>query len=165
MEQMIATREIKLTINGRKVVGRAEPRTLLVYFLREELGIKSTHVGCISGKCGACSVILDGRVVKACMILALQAMDADVLTLEGLGKDSISHPIQDAFWESHALQCGYCTPGMVLAAADLLKSNPSPTEIEIREGIAGNLCMCTGYVNIVKAIRSASEKMMNIEDP
>ncbi len=153
------TEEISLTINGKKVLGHAEPRTLLVYFLREELGMKSTHVGCVSGKCGACSVILDGRAVKSCMILAFQAGGKDLKTLEGFGMDSNSQPILDAFWESHALQCGYCTPGMVMATAELLKLNPDPSETEIREGISGNLCMCTGYVNIVKAIRSASEKM------
>jgi aerobic carbon-monoxide dehydrogenase small subunit len=111
------------------------------------------------GRCGACSVILDGRVVKSCLIFAQQAEGADVLTIEGLAEGPDLHPIQEAFWENHGLQCGYCTPGMILAAYDLLKNNPSPTEAEIRDGISGNFCMCTGYVNIVKAVKSAAEKV------
>ena len=152
-------KQVTLTINGRKYSGSAEPRTLLTYFLRDELGLTGTHIGCIVGKCGACTVILDGKAVKSCMVFAWQADGADVLTVEGLAKGSQLHPIQEAFWEHHGLQCGYCTPGMLLTAYDLLKNNPDPTEEEIREGISGNLCMCTGYVNIVKSVRAAAEKM------
>ncbi len=151
--------EVTLTVNGQRRSGRAEPRTLLSYFLREELGLTGTHIGCIVGRCGACSVILDGRVVKSCLIFAAQAGGAEVTTVEGLADGPSLHPIQEAFWENHGLQCGYCTPGMLLATYDLLKNNPRPTESEIREGISGNLCMCTGYVNIVKSVRAAAEKM------
>jgi len=152
-------KQINLTINGQKYSGRAEPRTLLVYFLRDELGLTGTHIGCIVGKCGACSIILNGKVVKSCLLFALQVDGAEILTVEGLAKGSQLHPIQEAFWEHHGLQCGYCTPGMLMAAYYLLQNNSSPSEKEIREGIAGNLCMCTGYVNIVKAIKAAAEKM------
>jgi aerobic carbon-monoxide dehydrogenase small subunit len=152
-------KQVDLTINGQKYSGRAEPRTLLVYFLREELGLTGTHVGCIVGRCGACSIILNGKVVKSCMIFAVQVDGAEILTVEGLAKGPQLHPIQEAFWEHHGLQCGYCTPGMLLAAYDLLQRNPDPSEEEIREGISGNLCMCTGYVNIVRSIKAAAEKM------
>ncbi|MBI2184472.1 MAG: (2Fe-2S)-binding protein [Thaumarchaeota archaeon] len=152
-------KQVSTTINGQKYVGNAEPRTLLVYFLRDELGLTGTHIGCVVGKCGACSIIVDGKVVKSCMMFANQAEGADILTVEGLAQGSKLHPIQEAFWENHGLQCGYCTPGMLMASYYLLKENPKPTEEEIRRGIAGNLCMCTGYVNIVKAIKAASEKM------
>jgi len=148
-----------MTINGQKYSGRAEPRTLLTYFLRDELGLTGTHIGCIVGKCGACTVILNGKAVKSCLLFASQVEGSEILTVEGLAKGSELHPIQEAFWEHHGLQCGYCTPGMLLATYDLLKRNPNPSETEIREGITGNLCMCTGYVNIVKAIKSAAEKM------
>ena len=156
---MSSLKQINLTINGQKYSGRAEPRTLLVYFLRDELGLTGTHIGCIVGKCGACSIILNGKVVKSCLLFALQVDGAEILTVEGLAKGSQLHPIQEAFWEHHGLQCGYCTPGMLMAAYYLLQNNSSPSEKEIREGIAGNLCMCTGYVNIVKAIKAAAEKM------
>jgi aerobic carbon-monoxide dehydrogenase small subunit len=152
-------KQIDLTINGQKYSGRAEPRTLLAYFLRDELGLTGTHVGCIVGKCGACTIILNGKAVKSCMLFASQAEGSEILTVEGMAKGSELHPIQEAFWEHHGLQCGYCTPGMLLATYDLLRRNPSPTETEIREGIKGNLCMCTGYVNIVKAVKAAAEKM------
>jgi carbon-monoxide dehydrogenase small subunit len=152
-------KQIDLTINGQKYSGRAEPRTLLTYFLRDELGLTGTHIGCIVGKCGACTIILNGKAVKSCLLFAQQVEGAEILTVEGLAKGSQLHPIQEAFWEHHGLQCGYCTPGMLLAAYDLLKRNPNPTEAEIREGITGNLCMCTGYVNIVKAVKAAAEKM------
>jgi aerobic carbon-monoxide dehydrogenase small subunit len=152
-------KQIDLTINGQKYSGRAEPRTLLTYFLRDELGLTGTHIGCIVGKCGACTVILDGKAVKSCLVFAAQAEGSEILTVEGLAKGSQLHPIQEAFWEHHGLQCGYCTPGMLLATYDLLKRNPNPSDAEIREGITGNLCMCTGYVNIVKAVKSAAEKM------
>jgi carbon-monoxide dehydrogenase small subunit len=152
-------RQVSLTVNGQKYSGRPEARTLLTYFLRDELGLTGTHIGCIVGKCGACSIILDGRVVKSCLIFAQQVDGAEILTVEGLADGSELHPIQEAFWEHHGLQCGYCTPGMLMTTYDLLKRNPRPTEAEIREGITGNLCMCTGYVNIVKAVKAAAEKM------
>ncbi len=148
-----------MTVNGQRYSGRAEPRTLLAFFLREELGLTGTHVGCIVGRCGACSIILNGRVVKSCLVFAQQAEGAEILTVEGLAKGPRLHPIQEAFWEHHGLQCGYCTPGMLLAAYDLLRNDPDPSEKEIREGISGNLCMCTGYVNIVKSIKAAAVKM------
>ncbi len=146
-------------MNGQRRSGRAEARTLLPFFLREELGLTGTHVGCTVGRCGACSIIMDGRVVKSCLIFAQQAEGAEILTVEGLADGTKLHPIQEAFWEHHGLQCGYCTPGMLLAAYDLLRNNPDPSESEIREGISGNLCMCTGYVNIVRAVKAAAEKM------
>jgi aerobic carbon-monoxide dehydrogenase small subunit len=150
---------VSLTINGQKYSGRTEPRTLLTYFLRDELGLTGTHIGCIVGKCGACSIILDGKLVKSCLLFAQQVDGAEILTVEGLADGSKLHPIQEAFWENHGLQCGYCTSGMLLAAYDLLRSNPRPSEKEIREGISGNLCMCTGYVNIVRSVKAAAEKM------
>jgi len=157
--EMVSLKQVDLTVNGKKYSGRAEPRTLLVYFLREELGLTGTHIGCIVGKCGACTIMLIGKAVKSCLLFAMQAEGAEILTVEGLAKGSQLHPIQEAFWEHHGLQCGYCTPGMLLAAYDLLQNNPHPSEKEIREGISGNLCMCTGYVNIVRAVKAAAEKM------
>jgi len=151
--------QVTLTINGQRYSGRAEARTLLTYFLRDELGLTGTHIGCIVGKCGACSIVLDGKLVKSCLLFAQQVDGAEMLTVEGLAEGSKLHPIQEAFWEHHGLQCGYCTPGMLLAAYDLLQSNPRPSEKEIREGISGNLCMCTGYVNIVKSVKAAAQKM------
>jgi carbon-monoxide dehydrogenase small subunit len=159
MDFLSSPKQIDLTINGQKYSGRTEPRTLLTYFLRDELGLTGTHIGCIVGKCGACTIILNGKAVKSCLLFAQQVEGAEILTVEGLAKGSQLHPIQEAFWEHHGLQCGYCTPGMLLSTYDLLKRNPDPTESEIREGISGNLCMCTGYVNIVKAVKSAAEKM------
>ena len=152
-------KQIDMIINGQKYSGRAEPRTLLTYFLRDELGLTGTHIGCIVGKCGACTVILNGKAVKSCLLFAAQAEGSEILTVEGLAKGSQLHPIQEAFWEHHGLQCGYCTPGMLLATYDLLQRNPNPSEAEIREGITGNLCMCTGYVHIVKAVKAAAGKM------
>jgi carbon-monoxide dehydrogenase small subunit len=153
-------KQVNVTVNGRKYSGDAEARTLLVYFLREELGLTGTHVGCIVGRCGACSVVLDGRLVKSCLLFAQQVDGAEILTVEGLANGQELHPIQEAFWEQHGLQCGYCTPGMLLATYSLLREVPDPSEEEIREGISGNLCMCTGYVNIVRAIKAAAQKMM-----
>jgi aerobic carbon-monoxide dehydrogenase small subunit len=152
-------KQVNLTINGRKYSGRAEARTLLVHFLRDELGLTGTHIGCIVGKCGACSIIMDGKLVKSCLLFASQVDGAEILTVEGLAKGTRLHPIQEAFWENHGLQCGYCTPGMLLSAYDLLRDNPRPSEEEIREGISGNLCMCTGYVDIVRSVEAAAEKM------
>jgi carbon-monoxide dehydrogenase small subunit len=166
MESVLSSlKQVSLTINGQKYSGRAEPRTLLSHFIREELGLTGTHIGCIVGKCGACTVILNGKVVKSCLIFAMQAESAEILTVEGLAKGSRLHPIQEAFWENHGLQCGYCTPGMLLASYDLLERNPDPSEEEIREGISGNLCMCTGYVNIVKSVKAAAEKMASSRRP
>jgi carbon-monoxide dehydrogenase small subunit len=152
-------KQVSLTVNGKRYSGRAEPRTLLTFFLREELGLTGTHVGCIVGRCGACSIILNGKVVKSCLVFAQQAEGAEILTVEGLANGQELHPIQEAFWEHHGLQCGYCTPGMLMAAYELLRNNPDPSEGEIREGISGNLCMCTGYVNIVKSIEAAADNM------
>jgi carbon-monoxide dehydrogenase small subunit len=152
-------RMLKMTVNGREYEGAVDDRTLLVHFLREQIGLTGTHIGCNTGHCGACTVMLDGVSVKSCMILAVQAEGANILTVEGLDKDGKLHPIQEAFREHHALQCGYCTPGMLISAAFLLKRNPNPTEDEIRYAILGNLCRCTGYINIVKAIKSAAEGM------
>jgi carbon-monoxide dehydrogenase small subunit len=156
---MSSPKQVNLTVNHQEYSGRAEGRTLLVYFLREELGLTGTHIGCIVGRCGACTIILNGKVVKSCLLFAQQAEGAEILTVEGLAKGPQLHPIQEAFWEQHGLQCGYCTPAMVLATYDLLQKNPDPSEEEIREGISGNLCMCTGYVDIVRAVKAASEKM------
>jgi carbon-monoxide dehydrogenase small subunit len=146
-----------MTVNGKAVSGEIEPRTLLVHFLREHLGLTGTHVGCDTSQCGACVVHIDGISVKSCTVLALQVEGTDVLTIEGLATGEVLHPMQEAFRENHALQCGFCTPGMVLSAVDLLKTNADPTEIEIREWLEGNLCRCTGYHNIVKAIKACAE--------
>jgi carbon-monoxide dehydrogenase small subunit len=145
---------VSLTVNGTRREGDVEPRTLLVYFLREHVGLKGTNVGCDTSSCGACTVLLDGESVKSCTVLAAQADGAAVTTIEGLGGD---HPVQKAFHEQHALQCGYCTPGFVMAAVSLLEEHPDPSEDEIRHGLEGNLCRCTGYHNIVKAVRAAAE--------
>ena len=143
---------ISLTVNGKHVDREVEPRTLLVHFLREELELTGTHVGCDTSSCGACTIHLDGEAVKSCTILAVQADGACLVTIEGLGKDGELHPMQRAFHEQHALQCGYCTPGMIMSAAHLLERNPNPTEAEVRNGLEGNLCRCTGYQNIVEAV-------------
>jgi carbon-monoxide dehydrogenase small subunit len=148
-------RTIALTVNGSRIEREVEPRTLLVYFLREELGLTGTHVGCDTSSCGACTVHLDGEAVKSCTVLAVQADGSSVTTIEGLSKTG-SHPVQQAFHETHALQCGYCTPGMIMSATHLLARNPNPTEDEIREGLEGNLCRCTGYQNIVEAVQHAA---------
>ncbi|MCG2909248.1 MAG: (2Fe-2S)-binding protein [Stygiolobus sp.] len=150
--------KITLTVNGEKHEVEVEPRRLLVHVLRE-LGYTSVHIGCDTSNCGACTVIMNGRSVKSCTVLAVEANGAEILTVEGLSKDGKLHPIQEAFWDNHALQCGYCTPGMIMQAYWLLKENPSPSEEEIREGISGNLCRCTGYQNIVKAIKDASLRL------
>ena len=151
---------IKLTVNGRAREGRAEARLTLVDFLRDELNLTSTHIGCEHGVCGACSVILDGRPVRSCLMYAVQADGADITTVEGLeGEDAALSPLQDAFWENHAMQCGYCTPGMLIAAHALLQENPDPDEDAIREAIGGNLCRCTGYQQIVEAVQMAAQKM------
>jgi carbon-monoxide dehydrogenase small subunit len=147
---------VRMTVNGEARVDHVEPRLLLVHYLRDVVGLTGTHVGCDTSSCGACTVHLDGEAVKSCTVLAVQAEGAEVGTIEGLGGDGALHPLQEAFWEHHGLQCGYCTPGMIMAAADLLERNPQPTEEEIRTGLDGNLCRCTGYQNIVKAVQAAS---------
>jgi aerobic carbon-monoxide dehydrogenase small subunit len=147
---------VSLTVNGRKVSAEVEERTLLVQLLREKLGLTGTHVGCDTSQCGACVVHVDGASIKSCTILAVQCEGADVLTIEGLATGDKLHPMQEAFRENHGLQCGFCTPGMVMSAVDLLKVNPKPTEKEIREWLEGNICRCTGYHNIVKAIQACA---------
>ena len=144
---------IKVGVNGEPCEGDVEPRTLLVHFLREHLGLTGTHVGCVVGECGACSVLVDGALVKSCLMLAVQAHEREVTTIEGLAKDGVLDPVQEAFVNGFALQCGFCTPGFVMAAHALLERNPNPTEQEIRRDLSGNLCMCTGYVQIVEAIK------------
>jgi len=148
---------VSLTVNGRKVSAEIEERTLLVQLLREKLGLTGTHVGCDTSQCGACVVHVDGTSIKSCTILAVQCEGTNVLTIEGLAQGDKLHPMQEAFREHHALQCGFCTPGMVMSAVDLLKNNPKPSEREIREWLEGNICRCTGYHNIVKAIQAASQ--------
>ena len=150
---------ISVTVNGVKHEAMVEPRTLLVYFLREHLGLTGTHVGCDTSQCGACTVQLNGRAVKSCTILAVQANGTEITTIEGLAREGALHPVQEGFREKHGLQCGYCTPGMIMTAVHLLERNPNPTEEEIRHALEGNLCRCTGYVNIVESIRWAAEKM------
>jgi len=148
-----------MTVNGKKASGTVEPRTLLVQFLREILGLTGTHVGCDTSQCGACVVIVNGDSVKSCTMLAVQAEGANVMTIEGLAKGDQLHPMQAAFREHHGLQCGFCTPGMVMSAVDLVKHNKSPSEHQIREWLEGNICRCTGYHNIVKAIKAGAEAM------
>ena len=148
---------VSLTVNGRKVSAEVEERTLLVQLLREKLGLTGTHVGCDTSQCGACVVHVDGTSIKSCTILAVQCEGTNVLTIEGLAQGDKLHPMQEAFREHHGLQCGFCTPGMVMSAVDLLKNNPKPSEREIREWLEGNICRCTGYHNIVKAIHAASQ--------
>jgi carbon-monoxide dehydrogenase small subunit len=144
--------KIHVTVNGTAYDSEVEPRTLLVHYVREALGLTGTNVGCDTSSCGACSLHLNGEAVKSCTVLAVQADGADILTIEGLAHDGELHPMQKAFMENHGLQCGYCTPGMVMAATSLLKENPHPTEREVRLGLEGNLCRCTGYHNIVQAV-------------
>ena len=149
---------IELSVNGRDVQADVEPRLLLVHLLREELGLTGTHIGCDTSQCGACTVMLDGRSAKSCTVLAVQADGASLTTIEGLAaSDGRLHAVQQGFWDEHGLQCGYCTPGMIVAAAQLLADNPHPSEDEIRHGIEGNLCRCTGYQHIVNAIQNAAE--------
>jgi carbon-monoxide dehydrogenase small subunit len=150
--------EISVTVNGVKHTAAVEPRTLLVHFVREQLGLTGTNIGCDTSSCGACSLHLDGEAVKSCTILAVQADGAEVTTIEGMASaDGTLHPMQQAFMENHGLQCGYCTPGMVMAATSLLKENPNPTEEDVRLGLEGNLCRCTGYHNIVQSVLAAAK--------
>jgi aerobic carbon-monoxide dehydrogenase small subunit len=149
--------KITVTVNGERHEAEVEPRELLAYFLRNELGLKGTNVGCDTSSCGACTVLLDGISVKSCTVLAVQADGSAVTTIEGLASNGDLHPVQQAFHEMHGLQCGYCTPGFVMATVGLLQENPSPSEQEIRQGLEGNLCRCTGYHNIVRAVQAAAE--------
>jgi carbon-monoxide dehydrogenase small subunit len=150
--------EITVTINGEKQTRTVDARLLLVHFIRETLGLTGTHIGCDTSQCGSCTVLVDGRSAKSCTIFAVQADGSEVTTIEGLAPDGQLHPLQQAFWEEHGLQCGYCTPGMIMAAVTLLQDNPTPSEREIREGISGNYCRCTGYQHIVNAIQRAADK-------
>ena len=150
---------VSVTVNGVAREAEVEPRTLLVYFLRETLGLTGTNVGCDTSSCGSCTVLLDGESVKSCTLLAVQAEGREVTTIEGLATDGQMHPIQDAFHRNHGLQCGYCTPGMIMAAASFLQENPDPTDEQVRESLEGNLCRCTGYQNIVKSILDAAGTM------
>ena len=147
---------VRMTVNGEVHSADVEPRLLLVHYLRDNLGLTGTHVGCDTTNCGACTVHLDGEAVKSCTVLAVQADGAEVTTIEGLGREDDLHPLQETFWAEHGLQCGFCTPGMIMAAADLLQRNPNPSEEEVRHALEGNLCRCTGYHNIVKAVMSAA---------
>jgi len=155
----MADHPITITINGVSREATVPSRLLLVHYLRDALGLTGTHVGCDTSQCGACTVLLDGAAVKSCTVLAVQAAGAEITTIEGLAHDGELHPIQQAFWDEHGLQCGFCTPGMILAAHQLLQRNPSPTEEQIRHGLEGNLCRCTGYQNIVRAVQTASSAL------
>jgi carbon-monoxide dehydrogenase small subunit len=150
--------DVAITVNGRRRKAQVEPRTLLVHFLREHLNLTGTHIGCDTTQCGACTILLDGQAVKSCTVLAVQADGCEVTTIEGLATNGELHPMQTGFWEEHGLQCGFCTPGMIMAGVHLLNQNPAPTERQIREGISGNLCRCTGYQHIVNAIQHAANK-------
>jgi carbon-monoxide dehydrogenase small subunit len=150
---------ISIVVNGQERRAEVEPRLLLVQFLRENLGLTGTHVGCDTSTCGACTVHLDGNAVKSCTVLAVQANGHDVTTIEGLAHNGQLHPLQEAFWNSHGLQCGFCTPGMIMAGLDLLTRNPNPSVEDIKHGLEGNLCRCTGYHNIIRAVQSAAEAM------
>lgn len=151
------TEKIKITVNGQAQSHEVESRTLLVHYLREQLRLTGTHVGCDTSSCGACTVLMDGMAVKSCSILAAQADGSEIITIEGLANGDELHPLQEGFRECHGLQCGYCTPGMIMASVDLLKNNPNPTEAEIRHGLEGNFCRCTGYHNIIKSVQWAAE--------
>ena len=151
--------EIKVKVNGVEHAAEVEPRLLLVHFLRENLRLTGTHIGCDTSHCGACTVVLDGKAIKSCTIFAVQANGREIVTVEGLEQDGKLHPLQEGFFQEHGLQCGYCTPGMLMTGYAFLNSSPNPTETEIRHAISGNLCRCTGYVNIVKAYQYASEKL------
>ena len=155
---MSSTKQVRLNVNGTEHELEVEPRLLLVHALRDQLGLTGTHVGCDTSNCGACTVHVDGQAAKSCTILAVQADGAEITTIEGLGTEDNLHPMQEAFWNNHGLQCGYCTPGMIMSASALLARNPNPTEDEVRHGLEGNLCRCTGYHNIVKSVLDAASK-------
>ena len=147
---------VSITVNGVRREAEVEPRMLLVDFIRDQIGLTGTKIGCDTSQCGACTIHLDGQAVKSCTVLAVQADGSAVMTIEGLAQNGSLHPMQDAFWEKHGLQCGFCTPGMIMSAVELLELNPDPTDEEIRDGLEGNLCRCTGYENIVRAVREAA---------
>ena len=151
--------KIRLTVNGVRHTREVEDRTLLVNLIRDDLGLTGTHIGCDTTQCGCCTIHMNGRAVKSCTVLAVQANGADIVTIEGMAKDGELHPVQQAFTDCHALQCGFCTPGMIMAVAGLLKDNPSPTDEQIIHGLEGNLCRCTGYINIIKAVKQAAGAM------
>lgn len=151
--------KIKLSINGQAVEADVEPRLLLVHLIRDVAGLTGTHIGCETSICGACTVQFNGAAVKSCCVLAVQADGTEVTTIEGLAQNGDLHPVQEGFWECHGLQCGYCTPGMIMTTSALLKANPDPTEAEIRHGIEGNICRCTGYQNIIKSVQYAADKL------
>jgi aerobic carbon-monoxide dehydrogenase small subunit len=155
----MAKHQVRMRVNGTDMEAEVEPRLLLVHCLRELFHLTGTHLGCDTSHCGACAVLLDGKAIKSCTLFAIQAHGREVMTVEGMEQEGKLHPIQEGFWQEHGLQCGFCTPGMMLTAAAFLKDNPDPTEDEIRVAISGNLCRCTGYVNIVKAIQYAAERM------
>ena len=150
--------QVSMKVNGRARKGQVEPRTLLIHLLREQLNLTGAHVGCDTSQCGACTVLIDGRSVKSCTMFAVQADATEVTTIEGLANGDQLHPLQEGFWEEHGLQCGYCTPGMIMSAVNLLNDNPKPSEAQIREGLSGNFCRCTGYQHIVNAIQYAAAK-------
>lgn len=161
---MSEQRQLRLSVNGEARTGQVEPRKLLVDFLREDLGLTGTHVGCEHGICGACTILVNGEAARSCLMLAVQADGAELLTIEGLARKDRLHPLQEAFWEHHGLQCGFCTPGMLIAAYDLLQTNPTPTEEEIRAGLSAVLCRCTGYHGIVHAVQAAAERLRGGEE-
>jgi carbon-monoxide dehydrogenase small subunit len=160
LEEMVS---VSVKINGKNYVAEVEPRLLLVDFIRDVANLKGTKIGCDTTSCGACTVLLNGRNIKSCTMFAFEADGAEIMTVEGLEKDGELHPLQEAFWNNHALQCGYCTSGMLMSSYYLLKKNPNPTDQEIRKGLAGNVCRCTGYVNIIKAVKEAATKMQSGE--
>jgi carbon-monoxide dehydrogenase small subunit len=151
--------KVTMTINGARREAEVEPRLLLVHFIRDVAGLTGTHIGCDTSQCGACTVLIGGKAIKSCTMFAVQAEGAQIKTIEGMATDGKLHPIQEAFWNEHGLQCGYCTPGFIMAAAYLLEQNPNPTDDEIRRGLEGNLCRCTGYVNIIKSVKAAAGVM------
>ena len=151
--------KVAVTINGRKHEHEVEPRLLLVHYIRDVIGLTGTHIGCDTSQCGACTIHVDGQAVKSCTMFAIQADGRNLTTIEGMAKGDQLHPLQQAFWDEHGLQCGFCTPGFIMAAAYLLEQNPNPTDDEIRRGLEGNLCRCTGYVNIIKSVKSAAAAM------
>ena len=152
-------RSVKITVNGQTYSKQVEPRRLLSDFLREDLDLRGTHVGCEHGICGACTVLMNGHTVRSCLMFAVQANGAQITTIEGLAKNGELHPLQEGFWENHGLQCGFCTPGFLMSACELLERNPDPTEKEVREGLSGNMCRCTGYQHIVESVLAAASKM------
>ncbi len=154
-----AYRSVEITVNGLTYNKQVEPRRLLSDFLREDLDLRGTHVGCEHGICGACTVLMNGHTVRSCLMFAVQANGAEITTIEGLAKNGELHPLQEGFWENHGLQCGFCTPGFLMSACELLERNPDPTEQEVRVGLSGNMCRCTGYQGIVESVLAAAEKM------